>query len=558
MDAFDELLSSGPQENKDGFDELFSDKATVNAPKFKASDLKKINPQVLTEIAKKSPVGKLYRPHVEGLPEFVKGVVRGATLGAVFKPEMPPENGTIGPDKTEFEKFGTRAGEFVGGAVPIVAAGTVAGALAPAGASALLAPAMTGMIYEGAKGAVQNQDPVSTAGDMATSALVFPALSKIGDAAGYIRKVFGEELGPRIGNWFLGTLPRIADKRSQSGKPDLFSDALKRTEIFGEGKMSGAITRKEAELRAEQELGRLQNQSKFFIEKNRLEEIPLSKTEPFNRAQPDAPFRGRASASAVIPEENLNRNMGPVGKEEIGVASTEVPPPDSLPDYSRMDIGKSRQFGMGGEVPGIQPAQQVYDTTASPYLGRGISKAKLGPRENFDTTLNDLIREYSRRPYDPEKIELLKKVRDSEQLPLKDWDVFKGILDDELRPLEHMQPYGALRHEAASIRTIGDRLRAQIAENYPELAENMSKQSLLLNILDSIRPLNRMDKSMSSLNAQNWIAAAAKFMAGNRGGSGTATALTRTLESPLPEAVQNTVGVAARKSLSDLIGQYSE
>lgn len=131
---------------------------------------------------------------------FKEGAIRGATFGVAGK-EAPLAGSVMEPTG---EKWGRRAGEAAGFAVPLAASeitGGVAleGAAAMRGAGAIgmgIAGAVgTGLTLEAAKQATEgNTNLKESASKIATTGILFAGLGVIGEGLGSLRKVFGEKM----------------------------------------------------------------------------------------------------------------------------------------------------------------------------------------------------------------------------------------------------------------------------------------------------------------------------------------------------------------------------
>jgi len=213
------------------------------------------------------PVKETLKEQVKVPKAFIKGAVRGATLGTVGKEEM---EGSVfndqGDVKSGYEKFAGKAGELTGEVIPLIAAEMVAGVAVPslvakfgldAVRAAIAQGAMTGAIFEGAKGAAQNKPPLDTAKSMSVGAAGFAGLTRAGQKLGSAREYLGEALPESMANYTLQTPQRIRVDRTSKGKESTGELLLQNKELGN--------TPQEIFAKSNAQLNRLENQIQFKL-----------------------------------------------------------------------------------------------------------------------------------------------------------------------------------------------------------------------------------------------------------------------------------------------------
>lgn len=388
MPAIKKLLSNGDMAliQEDGSTTLIDPEGNIrrspksdgtnlaeNASKFLRNPINLLPPGLpngagptLTKDLATSPVGK----------ELGKGIAEGASLGSI-RDNQNPDGEIISPAMAA----GRGAGRLIGGTIPIMATeGLVNGVADIAGSTPMLTETgqvlragkdyigkpiraiTTGLTLGAAQGAVNGKGIGPALDETANTGAAFGGLHAVGQAAGYLRQVFGETLAESLQNHFINTDRKIAMKLREQGKDSLGKQA------FNEDILSGFKNRDRIYDISKNELGRLENQIGGRLEANieqlkkpsgpttQIQGTPLLEYKPGTVETPDA-------------------NPSPFFPKNV------EPPAHGTPITQRYQIladGRRVNINPSGD---IVPLPAKFET---PYLGDHVRAPTI--RENADIT----------------------------------------------------------------------------------------------------------------------------------------------------------------------------
>jgi hypothetical protein len=451
---------------------------------------------------------------------FGKGVASGATFGMAGK---EPLSGSV----FEPNPLTRKAGQFVGGAIPLTAAAMTGGAAAGIGAEAAGASALgtgimegmgTGMTFEAMKGAAKGNPPIATVNEMAKTGLEFGGLGAAGQGAGYLRKVFGEGLPEYISNHFINSEKNVSVKLREQGKPSLGKQYL-------ETDLPGFKNRNEVYDNAGQELSTLEGRIKSKLGNN----AGLGVTAEDFELHPEKMKDLKKGVVAF-------RDGGKVISARLGqkVNGQEI--------YNHSDLGVASNLNFDEATPGFLDNQgnfiEQYPKSDKVINTREIADSLDKLQENYKTGTRrgEVVK------IGTKKGNFLEDNPDS--LTKEEAMQLKRKLDDKVAKA-YLNPEGQKTPAATEVdEHLANALRSKLYEVDPELGQLAAKESLMIRIRSGLGKTSTVSKyGGSGLPHGFWSA-----MVNMAEGSPAANALAKGLDVTMGEPSKFIAPIAQRAS----------